>query len=133
MPAKIWELLRRNYTFKKAVTRLIVLDGRVKQLTKEVAEFRNRGVKPSQSSTDSEMLSAKCRERSEAKFLASRIPDNVCKRHPFAAAALQWLVPEPWFEIRHTDIEAGVDLVGKQLVPPKLIKLESGSTASWHW
>lgn len=128
VPAKIWELLRRNDCFKKAVERLSVLDGRVRDVTKEITRLRASGVTLDAGSPDSEQLSVKCRERSEAKFLASRVLENIGKVHSFAAAALQWLVPEPWFEIRHEVIADGVDLTGKQWVPTKAIRIEGGET-----
>lgn len=109
IPAKIWELLRRNEKFHRAVSKLQHLDRLAK-------EHRTIG---------------------QTWFAANSLVKSLKSHHEFAGYALEWLVPEPWFEIHHTVIEDGTDLTGKQFVPTKLIKLESGSTPdptdAAHW
>jgi hypothetical protein len=109
IPAKIWELLRRNEKFGRAVRKLQQLDRAAKEQGKI----------------------------GQVWFAADSLVKALKSHHDFAGYALEWLVPEPWFEICHTAIEDGVDLTGKQWVPTKFVKLESGSTPdptdTAHW
>jgi hypothetical protein len=58
-------------------------------------------------------------------------------RHPFAALALQWMVPEPLFEIRHVTLPTDVVLPRNQRVSLVTEKLEIGVTPDpsdrAHW
>jgi hypothetical protein len=109
IPAKIWELLRRNEKFGRAVRKLQQLDRAAKEQGKIGQEW----------------------------FAADGLVKTLKCHHEFAGYALEWLVPDPWFEVHHTVIEDGVDLTGKQFVPPKMIRLDSGNTPdptdAAHW
>src|SRR5687768_16404366 len=77
IPAKIWELLRRNHYFRDAVQRLSKLD------TKERSDW------------------AKTRKYHGSAWEKScRLVKRVEAQHGFAGVALKWLVPEPCFQIR---------------------------------
>jgi len=104
IPAKIWELLRRNDSFKKATARLKALDAR-----------------PSL-----EADSTKRRPREVGLAMIRRLSEL----HSFSAVALQWLVPEPLFAVRHVAIPGNVDLAGKDFVSPITVKLQEGITAN---
>jgi hypothetical protein len=110
-PAKIWELLRRNDRFKKAVARLEELDKRPRPKDDSV----NRS------------------PREVGLAMVGRLGEL----HRFAAVALQWLVPEPLFEVGYVAIPADVDLTGKKLVSLVTVKLQVGTTADpsdeAHW
>ncbi len=49
--------------------------------------------------------------------------------HGFAGVAIQWLVPEPLFEIHHVAIPANLDLATKDYAPLVTLKLQEGITA----
>lgn len=101
-PAKFWELLRRNTRFQKAVTRLAELDQRPR-------------------------LPDGSTER-QPREIGLAMVRRLRQLHPFAATALQWLVPEPLFEISHAAIPADLDLAGKQFVSLVTVKLQEGTT-----
>jgi len=111
-PAKIWELLRRNYTFKKTVAHLIELDG----LVRATANAKGGG-------------------SYEARVRADHLIKAVEEHNTFAAVALQWLVPEPLFEIRHVAVSPGANSTGRQALVT--VKLQEGTTADpedkQHW
>src|SRR5439155_7835508 len=48
--------------------------------------------------------------------------------HRFAGTAIQWLVPEPLFEISHVAMRTGLDLTGKEVVSLVTVKLQMGTT-----
>lgn len=102
IPAKIWELLRRNDRFKKAVARLEELDNRPR--------LENDNVNRS--------------SRAVGLAMVHRLGEI----HAFAAEAIQWLVPEPLFEINHVAIPANLDLTGKDIVPLETVKIQEGIT-----
>jgi hypothetical protein len=79
IPAKIWELLRRNDRFRRAVRRLTDLDTQVAHLSKAEPRCAHPAWRAA-----FQMIKALSR----------------AGRHPFAACALEWLVPEPIFRIR---------------------------------
>jgi hypothetical protein len=110
-PGKVWELLRHNNRFKKAVTRLEQLDKR-SCLVGDGSQRRLR-----------EIGLAMVRRLGEI--------------HSFAGIAIQWLVPEPLFEIHHVAIPANLDLNGKALATLKTVKLQEGITSDpadeKHW
>jgi hypothetical protein len=101
-PAKIWELLRRNDRFKKAVARLEELDKRPR--------------------LENDSLNRNPRAVSLA--MVHRLGEI----HAFAAEAIQWLVPEPLFEINHVAIPANLDLTWKDVVPLEFVKIQEGIT-----
>jgi len=101
-PAKIWELLRRNDRFKKAVARLEELDKRPRLENDSL----NRN------------------PRAVGLAMVHRLGEI----HAFAAEAIQWLVPEPLFEINHVAIPANLDLTGKDVVPLEFVKIQEGIT-----
>src|SRR5256885_1787323 len=90
VPAKIWELLRCNDRFKKAVARLEELDKRPR------LEDGNTKRRPSE--------------------VGLAMVGRLGELHEFAGVAIQWLVPEPLFEISHVALHAGLDLTGKKFV-----------------
>lgn len=69
IPAKIWELLRRNSEFKQAVERLRSLDLKAHETKRSGSEWKE----------------------------SSRLIADLENPNPLAALALQWLVPEPEF------------------------------------
>jgi hypothetical protein len=74
IPAKIWELLRRNDAFRADVQQLSKLD------TKERNDCEKTG-----------------KYHGHAWQKSWRLVEHIKARHPFAGVALQWLVPEPIF------------------------------------
>ena len=100
IPAKIWELLRRNEKFHRAVRKLQSLD--------RVAKSQ-RTIGP-------------------AWFAANRLVKALKIHHDFAGYALAWLVPDPFFEIRYETIDGVIDLSKRAWVPTKVLKLECGSS-----
>lgn len=110
-PAKIWEMLRRNDRFKKAVARLEELDKR-------------------------SCVENECRRRNSREVGLAMV-DHLGDIHNFAGVAIQWLVPEPLFEIHHIAIPANLDLTRKASVSLVTVKLQEGITAdpmdTAHW
>lgn len=102
-PAKIWEMLRRNDRFRKAVARLEVLDKRPR--------------------TEDDSPQRRPRE------IGLAMVDRLGEIHGFAGAAIQWLVPEPLFEIHHVAIPPNFDVTGKSYAPLVTLKLQEGITA----
>jgi hypothetical protein len=110
-PAKIWEMLRRNTSFRKAVARLEELDKRPR-LTDDTT-------------------------KRHAREIGLAMVDRLGDIHGFAGGAIQWLVPEPLFEIHHVAIPANFDVTGKDYAPLVTLKLQEGFTADpedkAHW
>ncbi len=76
IPAKIWELLRRNTEFKQAVERLRNLDRKARETNRSDSEWKE----------------------------SCDIIADLKNSNPLAALALQWLVPEPrFFASRESD------------------------------
>ncbi len=109
VPAKIWELLRRNERFHRAVSRLQLLDAAA---------------------------------RSESPFgkhwyVARELVKALKKHHALAGLALEWLVPEPWFQIQYVVATPEFASTGKATIPGKVIKIEGGSKPDpadkTHW
>ena len=69
IPAKIWELLRRNDDFKKVVQQLRQLDKKARRTKRSGSEWKE----------------------------SCRIIEDIQNTNPLAALALLWLVPEPLF------------------------------------
>ena len=97
LPAKIWELLRRNEAFKNAVELLKKHDLRVQSIDLKIKNFQDRGTRLGQSGAESRDLNANYSLRSKTWLSAKRIIENASRTNPFAGIALQWLVPEPLF------------------------------------
>jgi hypothetical protein len=76
IPAKIWELLRRNAAFRDTVQRLRELDA-------QESEYRT---KPGQ-------------YHGSAWQKSWELVEKVSENHSSAGVALQWLVPEPLFHV----------------------------------
>jgi len=74
IPAKIWELLRRNRDFRDAAERLTKLDAKERNDCEEIGKYHG-----------------------EAWQKSWRLVKRAAAHHPFAGVALQWLVPEPLF------------------------------------
>jgi hypothetical protein len=114
LPAKIWELLRRNVSFRCEVKKLHALDKRAKQETVEYGEIaRQYNMATAEKDT---ALIAEWQSRFDAvkdrpiRRKACRVIETHKKMHPLAALALTWLVPEPLFAAcrrREGQIEEG--------------------------
>jgi hypothetical protein len=128
VPAKLWELLRRNERFQKAFSRLVQLDTRAEASLAKLRKLQATGVEQHHQTSEAAELRNECGRRSETRFLARRVLQNIRRSNAFAAAALEWLVPEPWFEIQHIAVHPGVDKKGKQYVGVKVVKIRGGST-----
>lgn len=87
-PAKIWELLRRNGKFQRAVNKLQRLDAAAR--------------------TDPTI--------GPAWFAGYSLVKTLKQHHAFAGHALEWLVPEPLFRVSKVAIPIDVDLTGKNWV-----------------
>lgn len=74
IPAKIWELLRRNENFRADVARLTKLDAKERNNWKKTGKYHGPAWQKSW-----------------------RLVERIEAQHPFAGVALQWLVPEPLF------------------------------------
>jgi hypothetical protein len=114
VPAKIWELLRHNDTFRADVQRLSKLD---------TEERNNR---------------AKTGEHHGSAWVESwQLLESIKERHPFAGVALEWLVPDPLFEIHYKALPSNLDLTGKRSAPLVTVKLQQGSNPDpkdkEHW
>jgi hypothetical protein len=77
IPAKIWELLRRNRDFRDVVRRLSILDFKERNDCEKSGKYHGA-----------------------AWGKSWRLVERVNAQHPFAGVALQWLVPEPLFHCR---------------------------------
>lgn len=74
IPAKIWELLRRNQAFRSDVQRLAELDAKERNNWEKTGTYHGAAWQKSY-----------------------RLVKRIGASHPFAGVALQWLVPEPLF------------------------------------
>ena len=74
IPAKIWELLRRNKDFRAAVQRMSSLDSQERKACAKTGKYHGA-----------------------AWGKSWRLLERINESHPFAGVALQWLVPEPLF------------------------------------
>ena len=97
IPARIWELLRRNEIFKNEVLRLRKRDQQVKAVDAKIRCYLNRGIQQGQDTPESREFLALCSFRSKVSMPAMRMVQRIRQTHPFAGVALQWLVPEPLF------------------------------------
>jgi hypothetical protein len=106
---KLWELLRRNSSFRKAVARLAQLDARARS---------------EESGIDSRWTGYQMVER--------------CESNPFAAVALQWLVPDPLFLYRKIVLPRDFQPTDR-FVSPETIRLgrnrlpEDDDGENWQW
>ena len=100
LPAKIWELLRRNEPFRTEVKRLSSLDQRAR---KEASKYCAIASQYNQAIANKDAKLAKYQQRYErvkhrpARSKAFALIESHQQMHPLAAVALQWLVPEPLF------------------------------------
>ncbi len=119
IPAKIWELLRRNTAFRADVTRLIELDNKERQYQKRIARSPKAGT------------------RGKAWVAAWSLVDQIKHRHGFGAIALQWLVPDPLFMV--TVVARPADNDGSQTKVQTLRKTLIGEGTNprdmlnWRW
>ncbi|MFO1487363.1 MAG: hypothetical protein U1F65_02690 [Verrucomicrobiota bacterium] len=110
-PAKIWELLRRNEKFQRAVAKLQRIDAAAK----------------------AELIIG------DAWFSADRLVKTLKEHHEFAGHALQWLVPEPLFRISKVAIPRDIDLSGKSWIALDTITQGESTTPDikdrerWAW
>ena len=114
LPAKIWELLRRNTVFCSEVQKLRALDKRARHETPKYSKIAiryNRAV----AGNDAALI-AKWQPRYDVvkdraiRAKAVSIIEAHQKMHPLAALALIWLVPEPLFHAyrqREAQLEEG--------------------------
>jgi hypothetical protein len=115
IPAKVWELLRRNDSFRSAASRLERLHDEVLRIRSENGEFLN-----------------------EAWHDAHRFLERVKVKHPFGGIALEWLVPEPLFQVRVVTVPKG-QAWRKGFFTPRELRLGEGTTPEpndkdvWRW
>ena len=114
-PAKIWELLRRNKSFRADVERLIKLDAKERDDWKKTGKYHGEAWKKS------------CR-------LIGRIKGQ----HPFAGVALQWLVPEPLFHCYVSAWPRGKKWKKRPVFATRFIQTGKGLTPNikdkhWVW
>jgi hypothetical protein len=109
-PAKIWELLRRNDKFKRAVTKLQNLD-----TLEKTGHVHGLG------------------------RVSWRIVHTLKKHHEVAGHALQWLVPEPEFRIWWVALPQNLDLTDKREFIYDIVNEGRGTTPNpddkdnWSW
>ncbi len=144
-PAKIWELLRRNEKFQRSVARLDLLDARVRKAQatwtklEEVLRSERSPTPPARESpSETELALERARVASSVAWEQScRMLGSVRAKHPFAAIALQWLVPEPLFRLQRW--EAPLDYSGFGRVSLRLVSMGEGTTPNlkdrnhWRW
>ncbi|MFZ0828833.1 MAG: hypothetical protein WAO02_15560 [Verrucomicrobiia bacterium] len=121
IPAKIWELLRRNSSFRRNVNRLRALDKRGAKETEEYQEVARQfnlatdalaeALRQKNSPTLKEKIATLKAQQAAAwqslepiknrpiRRQTFRLIEKHRKTHPLAALALTWLVPEPEFFI----------------------------------
>jgi len=114
IPAKIWELLRRNDAFRAKVQKLNLLDAKAQ-------DEKRRSV-----------YHGPAWERSRA------LVERVAARHPFAGVALLWLVPEPLFHCEIVGWPRGKKWKRRRTVPRRFLRIGEGLTPhvkdkSWVW
>ena len=111
VPAKIWELLRRNPKFTRVLTVLQSLDARCR------VEDPHGG-RPLWTNS-------------------YHLVQAVARRNPFAGVALEYLVPEPLFLVRHVTLPTDCSSQIEEFVAPVTVRLEEGTTAdstdNEHW
>lgn len=111
VPAKIWELLRRNVGFQKVVARLKAIDARTP------GQLEHPGRCPHE--------------------IGIAMMRRLAERHGFGHVALQWLVPEPFFAIHEVDLPTDFDPTGRAVVSLKTVTLQEGTTPNpedlEHW
>ena len=115
LPAKIWELLRRNARFRENVDKLVKLDA--KEQTYRLRNGNYHGV-----AWEKSML----------------LLEQVSDRHPFAGVALQWLVPEPLFQCSIVTRSRPLKRRKGESNVIRLLKDGEGTTPdvtdkSWNW
>src|SRR5439155_4749927 len=114
IPVKIWELLRRNRSFRDDVQRL----------TKLYTKVRNDWAKTGN-------------YHGSAWQKACRLVKRVEAHHPFAGVALQWLVPEPFFHVRRVAWPLAKNWRKRPVFSPRVIQLGEGTTPNMrdkeHW
>lgn len=101
LPAKIWELLRRNDAFRNEVERLQKLD---KQAAQETEAYHRAATQHNQAlaGSDNARMTATQKRLDQIKHRPIRskargLIEKHTRTHPLAALALTWLVPEPAF------------------------------------
>jgi len=116
IPAKIWELLRRNAAFRDTVQRLRELDA-------QESEYRT---KPGQ-------------YHGPAWQESWEVVERVSECHSFAGVALQWLVPEPLFHVESVTWPLGKRWKERRTFKPRVLAVGEGTTPDttdkehWHW
>ena len=111
IPAKIWELLRRNPRFQRSVGWLLTLDGRARKSE---------------------------RHRDSREWNASwSLVRGIQARNPFAGTALQWLVPDPLFREIKRKFPDGLPASNKSVVHLENESIREGTTPNpkdrQHW
>ncbi len=109
IPAKIWELLRRNTRFRADVERLRKLDG------KERATYAASG-----------------KYHGPAWEKSCALVREVEPRHSFAHVALQWLVPETLLTVVRQTFGRDGKRIRKQLCPLRPHHLDTPEK-TWPW
>jgi hypothetical protein len=115
IPAKIWELLRRNTQFRTVAQRLISLDAKEKDNHERTGNYHGAAWQRSW-------------------HLLKRIE----RQHQFASVALQWLVPEPLFHCKVATWPRGKKWKKRGVFATRYIRIGHGVTPdvtdpSWVW
>lgn len=109
IPAKIWELLRRNTSFRADVERLRKLDDKERATYAESGKYHGFAWKKS-----------------------CALVRKAGRHHPFARVALKWLVPEPLLTIIETEFGSDGRRIRKRLCPLRPSDLDA-PRQSWPW
>ena len=138
IPAKIWELLRRNEAFKRTVLSLMKYDQRAKAVDAKIRVYLNRGIRQGQDTPESRELLALCSFRNKTSAPAMRLVENIGEKHPFAGVALQWLVPEPLFHCHVATWPRGKKWKERGVFVTRFLRVGEGVTPNikdkgWVW
>lgn len=139
VPAKIWELLRRNEKFKRTVARFQELDRRLQEANAAIKTLLGQGARFGEDGERGIHLDQLCEKSEFVRSQTGRLLEAVKAQHPFAGRALEWLVPEPLFIVSKVGLPEGFDLKGKSCAPHETISYGEGTTPDprdrkhWHW
>jgi hypothetical protein len=115
IPAKIWELLRRNRDFRDVVETLTKLDAKERSDSEKSGKYHGTAWQKS-----------------------CRLVKRAAERHPFAGFALQWLVPEPLFHCLVAPRPHGKKWKQRGVFIPRFSRVGEGVTPNvkdkgWVW
>jgi hypothetical protein len=115
IPAKIWELLRRNAAFRAAVQKLRKLDEQERSNWEKTGKYHGASWNRSW-----------------------RLVRDIEAKHPFAGVALQWLVPEPLFHCHLATWPRGKHWKARPVFGIRFLRVGEGRTPNindsiWVW